>query len=42
VLDIALALGFAERSAFHRAFRKWTGVSPGDFRRSASAVEPVS
>jgi AraC-like DNA-binding protein len=33
VLDIALELGFSERSAFHRAFRKWTGASPGEFRR---------
>src|SRR5208283_495223 len=33
VLDIALQLGFRERSAFHRAFRKWTGASPGEFRR---------
>jgi AraC-like DNA-binding protein len=40
VLDIALELGFAERSAFHRAFRKWTGVSPGDFRRAASVLQP--
>ena len=30
VMDIALELGFSERSAFHRAFRKWTGASPGD------------
>jgi AraC-like DNA-binding protein len=35
-LDIALELGFSERSAFHRAFRKWTGVSPGEFRRRLS------
>jgi AraC-like DNA-binding protein len=35
VMDIALELGFSERSAFHRAFRKWTGASPGEFRRSA-------
>lgn len=33
VMDIALALGFSERSSFHRAFRKWTGASPGEFRR---------
>jgi AraC-like DNA-binding protein len=32
-MDIALELGFSERSAFHRAFRKWTGASPGEFRR---------
>ena len=34
VLDIALELGFSERSAFHRAFRKWTGAAPGEFRRT--------
>lgn len=37
VMDIALELGFSERSAFHRAFRKWTGASPGEFRRGQSA-----
>jgi len=37
VLDIALELGFSERSAFHRAFRKWTGASPGEFRRTLQA-----
>jgi AraC-like DNA-binding protein len=34
VMEIALELGFSERSAFHRAFRKWTGASPGEFRRT--------
>ncbi len=33
VMDIAFELGFSERSSFHRAFRKWTGASPGEFRR---------
>ncbi|MDP9066113.1 MAG: AraC family transcriptional regulator [Pseudomonadota bacterium] len=37
VMDIALELGFSERSAFHRAFRKWTGASPGVFRRGLHA-----
>ena len=37
VMDIALELGFSERSAFHRAFRKWTGASPGEFRRRLNA-----
>lgn len=32
--DVALSLGFSELSTFHRAFRRWTGVSPGEFRRS--------
>lgn len=37
VMDIAVELGFSERSAFHRAFRKWTGASPGEFRRKLQA-----
>lgn len=32
ILQVAHALGFAEASAFHRAFRQWTGASPGDYR----------
>ncbi len=39
VMDIALELGFSERSAFHRAFRKWTGAAPGEFRRSRQMTE---
>ena len=41
VMDVALELGFAEPSAFHRAFKKWTGASPGEHRRRllASVVE---
>jgi AraC-like DNA-binding protein len=30
--DIAAELGFAESSAFHRAFKKWTGIRPGEYR----------
>ncbi|MDX9838440.1 MAG: AraC family transcriptional regulator [Azoarcus sp.] len=32
VEDIALELGFKENSAFYRAFKKWTGLSPGSYR----------
>ncbi len=30
--EIAFILGFSEPSAFHRAFRKWTNRTPGEFR----------
>jgi AraC-like DNA-binding protein len=33
VMDIGAELGFAETSAFHRAFKKWTGANPGEYRR---------
>lgn len=32
--EIALALGFSELSAFSRAFKRWSGVSPKNFRES--------
>lgn len=32
VTQIALDLGFAEPSAFYRAFRKWTGARPAEYR----------
>jgi AraC-like DNA-binding protein len=34
VMDVAIALGFADPSAFHRAFKKWTGANPGEYRQS--------
>lgn len=40
--DVAERVGFQEPSAFHRAFRKWTGQSPGAFRRLSSESAVVS
>lgn len=34
--DIAGALGFGDSAAFRKAFRKWTGTSPGAWRRGAA------
>jgi AraC-like DNA-binding protein len=32
ITEIAEQIGFQEPSAFHRAFKKWTGESPGRYR----------
>jgi len=32
--DIAARLGFSEASTFHRAFKQWTGVAPGEYRQA--------
>ena len=31
--EVSFLLGFSEPSAFHRAFRRWTGRTPDDWRR---------
>lgn len=33
IQDIAEQMGFSEASTFHRAFKKWTGLTPGDYRK---------
>ncbi|MCH8504336.1 MAG: AraC family transcriptional regulator [Ectothiorhodospiraceae bacterium] len=35
--EIAKALGFADESSFAKAFRRWTGSSPAQFRERAQA-----
>lgn len=39
VVEIAALVGFQEPSAFHRAFKKWTGESPGGYRARANEAE---
>lgn len=35
--DIAQSLGFAEASTFYRAFQRWTGMTPGRWRKARAA-----
>lgn len=34
--DVAALMGFDEPSAFFRSFKKWTGMTPGEYRKSES------
>lgn len=37
--EIALLLGYSEPSVFFRAFRQWTGLTPGEYRASQQTQE---
>jgi AraC-like DNA-binding protein len=36
VAEVAYLLGYSEPSAFHRAFKRWHGITPAEYRRRPS------
>ena len=34
--EVAYLLGFAEPSSFNHAFKRWSGLTPTEYRRSGS------
>lgn len=39
IAELAARLGFSEDTSFHRAFRRWTGTTPGAYRGQADVVD---
>jgi AraC-like DNA-binding protein len=42
IKQVADALGYAELRSFHRAFKRWTGKTPADYRAATLATAPPS
>jgi AraC-like DNA-binding protein len=41
IFEVAILLGFSEPSAFHRAFKRWTGHTPRQFQRLGRDAAPL-
>ena len=41
IKEVGFAVGFENVPAFHRAFKRWTGESPPEFRSSMQQAEPT-
>jgi AraC-like DNA-binding protein len=42
VAEVAFALGFGDQTAFHRAFVRWTGSTPGEHKKRLRQAAPAA
>jgi AraC-like DNA-binding protein len=42
IKEIASRLGYSEQSAFQRAFKRWTGMTPGQYRAQMLHIPPAA
>jgi len=42
ISEVAFLLGFSELSSFYRAFKRWMGTTPADFRAGISPSTPLN
>jgi len=42
VMDTAHALGFSDNTGFRRAFERWTGLTPHEYRRQSASLTDTS
>ena len=41
LIEVAAKVGFSEASTFHRAFKGWTGLTPGAYRQAHNEPSEV-
>ena len=39
IVEVAFLVGYSEQSTFNRAFKKWTGMTPGEYRQKMASAK---